>query len=332
MPVFNVSPYLRESIDSVLSQTYRDFILLILDDGSSDNTPDVVSSYHDDRIIYTRNETNIGLAANLNKGLSLVQTELVARMDGDDIAEPSWLEKSIHVLDTHPDVAICSSGFQFFGTKNSIVRHPQNHADSKAQMLFGCTVSVPVIRMSFLTAHSLLYDQNAFPAEDYHLWARCYSLTQVYNIQETLFHYRMHKSQISSSLRQAQIEKTNMVRLMMLDQLNPHFSDEDKAYFLGDYGTATISGKSDLQKMERFGRHLLDANQNIAYDPVALKKRLDSQTQQAVLLFVLRTYFSDKYTLQSYLCFLFSGYAKYVPLKKHMKFFAKSILHVQSNN
>ena len=325
MPVFNVSKYLRESIDSVLAQTYRDFILLILDDGSSDSTQTVVSAYNDARIIYTRNDTNIGLAANLNKGLNLVQTELVARMDGDDIAEPNWILRNIEVLDSHPEIGICSSGFQFFGTKDSVVRYPRNHEDSLAQMLFGCTVIVPVIRMSFLEKHHLRYNQDAFPAEDYDLWSRCYPLTRVYNIQETLFHYRMHESQISTSLREAQVVKTNEVRLRMLNLLNPNLSDEDKDYFLWDYGLAHIEKVADIQKMKAFGRKLEKVNIGI-YKESALKKRLDAQVSIAALSYVTRTIWINGYSISKYDRYLHSGLVKYIPVKYQIKFLLKSFL------
>ena len=326
MPIFNVGKYLRESIDSILAQTYCDFILLILDDCSSDDSDDIVASYSDARIQYVRNDFNLGLADNLNKGLSLVQTELVARMDGDDIAEPNWLEENIKVLDAHPEIGICSCGFQFFGAKNAIIRYPQNHEDSMAQMLFGCTVIVPVMRMSLLKEQHLHYDKNAFPAEDYDLWSRCYPLIKVYNIQKTLFHYRMHDSQISTSRRDAQIQKTNEVRLRMLYLLNPNFSEEDKAYFLGDYGCAHIDNMDDLRRMICFGEKLERLNLEV-YNSMALHNRLSWQVSVAALSYVQRTYWQKGYSLLLYFHYLLSGFAKYIPAQYQTKFLLKSIIH-----
>ena len=326
MPIYNVGKYLRESIDSILNQTYRDFELLILDDCSTDNSGDIVATYSDPRIRYIRNSSNLGLAENLNKCLALTHTELVARMDGDDIAEPHWLQRNIEILDSHPEIGICSSGFQFFGTKDSLVRYPQNHEDSMAQMLFGCTVIVPVIRRSFLEENHLRYNPDTFPAEDYDLWSRCYPLTRVFNIQETLFHYRMHKSQISTSRRETQVVKTNEVRLRMLNLLNPNFSDEDKAYFLGDYGLARIEKTSDIQKMIAFGEKLEKMNVGTYY-PAALHNRLLGQVSAAALSYVRRTFWSDGYSLAEYVHYLSSGLAKYIPTKYQLKFLIKSIIH-----
>ena len=83
MPTFNVSQYVKDAVESVLGQTYSDFELLVIDDCSSDNTIDIVRGIKDPRIRIERNERNLGLADNLNRGLSLIKTEYVARMDGD---------------------------------------------------------------------------------------------------------------------------------------------------------------------------------------------------------------------------------------------------------
>ena len=165
MPTYNVAPWVEESIHSVLNQTYRDFELLVVDDASTDDTLDRVRAIDDPRIRIAAFPNNVGLAENLNRGLGIIDTELVARMDGDDIAEPDWLETGINVLDTHPEVGICSFGFQFFGTKTSLVRFPEHHEDSKAQMLFGCTVIVPVFRKSVFSDNQLRYNTEAFPAQ-----------------------------------------------------------------------------------------------------------------------------------------------------------------------
>ena len=101
----------------MLSQSYSDFDLLVLDDCSIDNTVDIVNSFKDSRIRLVCNEVNLGLAENLNKGIELADTEFIARMDGDDIACPLWLEKGVATLDSRPEVGICSFGFEFFGDK-----------------------------------------------------------------------------------------------------------------------------------------------------------------------------------------------------------------------
>ena len=125
MPTYNVAPYVKEAIESVLRQSYHDFEMLVVDDASTDDTLAVVHSIYDPRIRIAAFDNNVGLAENLNRGLALIDTEYVARMDGDDIAEPFWLEKEVAVLDTHPEIGICSGGFERFGTVQSLVRFPE---------------------------------------------------------------------------------------------------------------------------------------------------------------------------------------------------------------
>jgi glycosyltransferase involved in cell wall biosynthesis len=88
MPVYNGAKYLKETIDNVLLQTYRDFIFLIINDGSTDETEQIIISYTDPRIKYIKNQKNLGLVETLNKGIDLVETEFMARMDADDL----WVE------------------------------------------------------------------------------------------------------------------------------------------------------------------------------------------------------------------------------------------------
>lgn len=332
MPTYNVAPWVEEAIDSVLRQTYRDFELLVVDDGSTDNTLDHVRSIQDDRIRIAAFPDNVGLAENLNRGLDLINTELVARMDGDDIAEPNWLETGVHVLDTMPEVDICSFGFQFFGTKTSLVRFPEHNEDSKAQMLFGCTVIVPVFRKSIFTDNHLRYLTETFPAEDYSLWARAYRVAKVYNVQRTLFHYRTHPTQISTARREAQIVKSNEVRLQMLEWLSPDFSDEEKQYFLDNFVPCKIEQKQDIDSLKQFADLLVSRNTQGHYSNDALQRKFDSHIAYGVLEFVERTYFAQRYTPIALVRLISDGLYSILPKKNRRKILVKCLLLYKSQS
>ena len=107
MPVYNCEKYLRESIESILNQTFKDFEFLIINDGSSDKSAEIVESYNDNRINFVQNEKNIGLAASLNRGLDIAKGEYIARMDADDISLPERLEKQVRFMETNPQIGIC---------------------------------------------------------------------------------------------------------------------------------------------------------------------------------------------------------------------------------
>ena len=326
MPTYNVAPWVEETIQSVLNQTYRDFELLVVDDASTDDTLNRVRAIDDPRIRIASFPNNVGLSENLNRGLDIIDTELVARMDGDDIAEPDWLETGIHVLDTHPEVGVCSFGFKFFGAKTSLVRFPEHHEDSKAQMLFGCTVIVPVFRRAVMADNHLRYSTEAFPAEDYMMWSNVYPLTQIYNVQRTLFHYRTHPTQISTSRREAQIVKSNEVRLKMLLWLNPNFTDEEKRYFLDVFVPCKIESKGEVPKLKSFAQLIIDRNTYGNYSTEALRQKFKFHIGYGVLEYAERTYFPHGYTPLALFRLLFSGLYTTLPAKNRRKILVKCLL------
>ena len=326
MPTYNVAPWVEETIQSVLNQTYRDFELLVVDDASTDDTLNRVRAIDDPRIRIASFPNNVGLSENLNRGLDIIDTELVARMDGDDIAEPDWLETGIHVLDTHPEVGVCSFGFKFFGAKTSLVRFPEHHEDSKAQILFGCTVIVPVFRRAVMADNHLRYSTEAFPAEDYMMWSNVYPLTQIYNVQRTLFHYRTHPTQISTSRREAQIVKSNEVRLKMLLWLNPNFTDEEKRYFLDVFVPCKIESKGEVPKLKSFAQLIIDRNTYGNYSTEALRQKFKFHIGYGVLEYAERTYFPHGYTPLALFRLLFSGLYTTLPAKNRRKILVKCLL------
>ena len=328
MPTYNVAPYVREAIASVLRQTYRDFELLVIDDCSTDNTVSLVRSIDDPRIRIVQNEKNLGLAENLNRGLSHITTEYVARMDGDDIAEPFWLEREIAILDSYPEIGICSGGFERFGTVKSLVRFPERHEDIMANMLFECSVIVPTFRMSLYREHGLRYSTEAFPAEDYRFWAECLRVTRIYNIQETLFHYRMHPTQICTARREEQQRKVAQVRRYMLEWLSEDFTEEEKTYYTGQFMTPQIASKQDYQERNAFCQKMIAKNRSVGhFDEEALRRRLDKHLTLTLYSTILERFFADGYSLSHYLQYLTSGLALHTGRKYETKFLLKSFLH-----
>ncbi len=326
MPTYNVAPWVEEAIQSVLKQTYHDFELLVVDDASTDDTLDRIRAIDDPRIRIAAFPDNVGLAENLNRGLDLIDTELVARMDGDDIAESDWLETGIHVLDTMPEVGICSFGFQFFGEKTSLVRFPEHHEDSKAQMLFGCTVIVPVFRRAVMADNHLRYSTESFPAEDYMMWANAYRVTQIYNVQRTLFHYRTHPTQISTARREAQIAKSNEVRLKMLHWLNPDFTDEEKRYFLDVFVPCKIESKECITKLKRFAQLLISRNIYDNYSNEALQHKFKFHIAYGVLEYVEHSYFPHGYKPLAFIRLIISGLYTTLPTRNRHKILIKCLL------
>lgn len=327
MPTYNVEPYVRESIESVLNQTFTDFQLLVMDDHSTDGTLEVVRKIDDPRIRIVQNEKNVGLSENLNRGLDLIDTEYFARMDGDDIALPQWLQREVEYLDSHPEVGVCGGGGQRFGTSQSIIRFPEEHADIAANMLFGCTTIVPTVRMDVVRRNNLRYRRDAFPAEDYRFWADCMRVTQLHNIADILFRYRMHTTQICTSRREEQQLKVAEVRRYMLEWLSENFTEEENRYHTGTFMSPEITSKQDYDNRRGFSDKLVAMNRSLHhFDEKALRKTLDRHLTLTLYGTIVERYFKDGYTPSKYLRYLKGGLAMQTGCKYETKFLMKSLL------
>lgn len=327
MPTYNVALYVEEAIRSVLGQTYRDFELLVIDDCSTDNTLEVVRAIDNPCIHIVQNEKNVGLAENLNRGLSLVTTDYVARMDGDDIAEPIWLEREVEILDNHPEIGICGAGFERFGASGARVRFPEHHEDIVANMLFECSVIVPTFRMSLFREHGLRYSTKAFPAEDYRFWAECLKVTKIYNIQETLFHYRMHPTQICTARREEQKHKVAEVQHYMLTWLSNDLGESEEQYYMESFLTPDIVSRKDLKEYKAFSNFLLEKNRDKKhFNEEALQRCFNKHLAITLYNTIINRYFNKGYSLSHYLRYLTSGLALKTTSHLETKLFLKSLL------
>lgn len=200
MPVYNGEVFLREAIDSVLSQTYSNFVFLIINDGSTDQTESIVLSYDDDRIRYVKNEENLKLIKTLNKGLSLVETKYVARMDADDICEPMRFERQIEYMEANPQVGLLGTWCRTIGDKMpSVIRYEASHEQICFKQLYQIQIVHPscIMRTSVLKSMDVWYDNDFLHAEDYELFTRMSHLTRLANIPEVLHLYRKHENAVS---------------------------------------------------------------------------------------------------------------------------------------
>jgi glycosyltransferase involved in cell wall biosynthesis len=177
MSVHNGERYLREAVDSILAQTYSDFEFIIIDDASTDGTAAILDGYDDARIVRVRNAENLGLTRSLNLGLEMARGEYVARMDADDVSEPTRLDEQVAYLGTHPDVAVLGSWCRLIDPGGQVVtesRYAEDRPVIEWRMCFGCAVTHPsvMMRRSSIVAVGG-YDPDYRYAQDYELWTRC---------------------------------------------------------------------------------------------------------------------------------------------------------------
>lgn len=187
MPVYNINEgQLRESIESVLNQTFKDFEFIIINDFSANNVEDVISSYKDPRIKYIKNEQNMGVAKSLNVGFKAAKGEYIFRMDPGDISLPCRFERQLSYMDSHLDVDICGSAAYWFNAQGcySLLEKPIEDSDIKTLLLVSEALipSTTVLRNSTIDKHDLKYSPEQNLAEDYDLWTKAADFAKFYNI------------------------------------------------------------------------------------------------------------------------------------------------------
>jgi glycosyltransferase involved in cell wall biosynthesis len=214
MPVYNAGQYLAEAIESILNQTFTDFEFLIFNDGSKDNSLEIIKSYNDSRIVLAYNGENKGYVSHLNEGIRMARGKYIARMDADDISLPQRLEKQVTFLEQNPDYVMCGSRVDTFGLTQGTVALPLSNEEIKLKMLYITPFAHPsvMLRKSILQDNHLFYDDNVMPAEDLDLWIRLAPFGKMYNIKESLLLYRTHGQNISfqkrTSIQIAHLAKT----------------------------------------------------------------------------------------------------------------------------
>lgn len=181
MGIYNCAQSLREAIDSLYTQTYKNFKIIMCDDGSTDNTYQIAQEYATihDNIVLIKNPHNMGLNATLNHCLEYADTEYIARMDGDDISLPTRFEKEIKFLDSHPEYAIVSCPMIYFDEKGNfkIGKAKSNYPDKK-DFVRGtpfCHAPCMVRREAYVKVGGYSVDKKLLRVEDYHLWMKMYA-------------------------------------------------------------------------------------------------------------------------------------------------------------
>lgn len=190
MPVFNAERFLNEAMESILSQTFRDFEFLIIDDCSTDRSVEIVKSYNDPRIRLVRNNFNMGVADTLNRGIELASCELIARMDADDFSYPERLEKQFAYLQRHPDCVLLYTFSRKISSDRSQIRDrvfPVDHL--YFNLLFHCPIRHPSVMFKRSIVKEVgMYDKTF--VEDFNLWFRLSRKYDLHCLEEILFEYR----------------------------------------------------------------------------------------------------------------------------------------------
>jgi glycosyltransferase involved in cell wall biosynthesis len=215
MPVYNAEKYLREAIESILSQTLQNIEFLIIDDGSTDSSIEIIKSYNDNRIRFVQNEQNFGITYSLNRGIQLASTELIARMDADDISHPTRLEKQYMYAQKYPEIALISSWIRRINSDGKFEKiSGLDSYDIYYTLLFsprGIYHPVVMFRKSAVLDVGLYSKKYA---EDFNLWCKMIKKHRFHVIPEPLLDYRSSETSLWRVTKKEEYEKAHIEQIV----------------------------------------------------------------------------------------------------------------------
>jgi hypothetical protein len=204
LPVYNAMPYLSDALDSIAAQTYQDFEIICVDDGSDDGTDRILADYQRrENRLFVHRQSNVGVASALNRACRLARGRYIARMDADDVALANRLEEQVAFLDRHPEVAVVGGAVELVnadGLPFHLAQYPLRDADIRLAL----TRSNPFVHSAVLLRTSALHAVGGYRpasanAEDYDLWLRLAEHYQLANLPDPVLRYRVHRAQVTSA-------------------------------------------------------------------------------------------------------------------------------------
>jgi glycosyltransferase involved in cell wall biosynthesis len=228
LPVYNAQEYLAEAIESILAQTYQNFEFIIINDGSSDNSLNIIKSFNDDRI-HLIDRKNMGLVYSLNEALSIANGKYIARMDADDISLPDRFEKQLFLMENNL-LDICGSHYLLIDANNKINGlnlTPLSHDFCFLSLISKVPFAHPsvMIRKDFLLKYNFLYGSSKYKiAEDLDLWIRMYNAGAKFaNLNEIVFKYRIIENSLSKINRLMILKETKEMQKEFLKEYEEKF-------------------------------------------------------------------------------------------------------------
>jgi glycosyltransferase involved in cell wall biosynthesis len=233
MPVYNVPPdYLQESIDSILKQTFGDFELLIIDDGSTETAGiALIKTYMDSRIRLISNQHDF--IASLNRGIAESKGKYIVRMDADDIMMPNRLAVQYEFMEEHPEIDVCGSWIELFGNRTGVIKTPVEHKQIAAIMLLYNPIGHPtvIMRESVCKNKKCLYSDYPY-AEDYKLWTDlAIEGFRFTNIQQVLLLSRNSNSQVTNTKGEEMMQTSRIIQMEYAERVMKQIVEKDEKVF-----------------------------------------------------------------------------------------------------
>lgn len=271
MPVYNSEKYLRPAIDSILGQSFQDFEFIIIDDGSTDSTSNILKSYTDNRIKIINHSYNLGIVKSLNEGLKISRGAYIARMDADDVSMPERLAEQYSYIHSNPEVVVCGANIQSINSAGKITSGAWWKKDDGQldwELIWGNVLPHPTVLIRKEALQSDLYRNYKF-AEDYDLWLRMLNKGKIVRMDKVLLLYRIHSDHSGdSSLSLEEAYRSNLYWLKNSLALEPplehrwlsnfsqygeDFGDisfEQALYWMKNIASATNQSVNDKQMLK----------------------------------------------------------------------------------
>ena len=291
LPVRNGLPWLGEALDSLARQTLSDFEIIVLEDGSTDGTAELLAGWPDDRLRVIRTG-GVGIAAALNVGLGMARASLIARQDADDISSPERLEAQVDCLTAGTDLGLVASVADYIDSRGDTVdndwvrtiRRQHDVAVTPDQIRNLMPLTCCITHGSVMARTGLLraaggYRQAMAPAEDYDLWLRLLPRTLMTKLAQPLYRYRVHDAQVSVRAKQQQLAQTLLAKFAYVRRLFPQVPSPGRLIVVGTgrgascyrllastHGFETVPPPASLQK----------ENLDLLGDPVVRRWALDA--------------------------------------------------------
>jgi len=282
LSVYNGEKYLDEAIESILNQSYENFEFIIIDDGSSDKSLEIIHSYKDKRIIVISRE-NRGLVSSLNEGIEVAKGVYIARMDADDISLATRLEEQVIFMEKNLDVGICGTGIIGFGEDIKEKPWLLSSADKtiKTELLFSSCFAHPtvMIRRELIVKNKLFYNEEFLHAEDFELWTRMVGYAKFANVKRALLKYRIINDSITRAANRDEENRYKVIKSIFESYLQrlkiENSEEENRLHFNLSENIRIRDNNIEFSSLESYFSKIIEANnREKIFDNLELKKVL----------------------------------------------------------
>lgn len=264
----NAEKHIATAIRSIQNQTYENLEIIVIDDGSTDQTYDIVKSIQDNRIVLRKNNQNKGVAYSRNRYLQLATGKFLAVLDADDEWGKYKIEVQVRFMQNNPDCVACgtfANRFNSLSRTNQIWKYPTNSKDCKVHLMWGNIAihSSILIRIYIINKFELQYNEDLKQAEDYNLYTNLITHGDIINIPEVHLTYNVHQDQLTSKKKEEQVYSATTVATNYLSKLGFKLSPSELESYKKIYEYKFLLEQNELISLGIFLNNLINQNHRL---------------------------------------------------------------------